>query len=179
MFEHIPTPIAFAVSITLIVTMIICGFTIKIDMDTQSYCNDAVHEFVDKSRSVGYISPNAYTEMMQKFGYTGNLYEITIMHQSQYYAPEADIDAHGKESIHENELMNAFNTYYEDEILGYIFPTSGTDRDYELKNGDYLKVSFKLKEPTLGAKILGMFTTGEYMTISGAYGGYVGSLEEK
>lgn len=179
MFEHIPTPIAFAVSITLIVTMIICGFTIKIDMDTQSYCNDAVHEFVDKSRSVGYISPNAYTEMMQKFGYTGNLYKITIMHQSQRSVPKADVDAKGKETIKEDKFADAYNTYYEDEILEYMFPSSGSDREYELKNGDYLKVSFKLKEPTLGAKILGMFTTGEYMTISGAYGGYVGSLEEK
>lgn len=175
MFDELITPFTFAFGIVLAFVITLCAFTVKLDMDAQSYCDDAVHEFVDTSRASGYISAEAYIDMMTKIGNTGNLYDIEIMHRSKATVPYVKED--GTEVA--GKYGDSYNAYYKDEILSYIFPDGNADYgNYPLKNGDYLKVTFQLREPTLGAKIMRMFSGKTYKTIKGSYGGYVGSLEE-
>lgn len=175
MFEEIITPITYGVGICIVVVFAIIGLFIKVDSNAQTYCNDAIVKFVDKSRASGYISAEAYIEMMTSINNTNNLYEVFIMHQSKTLVPRTDESGNNLGGV-----TNAYNTYYKDEILDYIFVDDGMNgyHNYPLKNGDYLKVSFELKEPTFSAKMISFFTTHTPKTIYGAYGGYVGSTEE-
>ena len=175
MYEEIITPVTYMIGIIVVVFFAVAGLCLKMDSNAQTYCNDAIVEFVDKSRASGYISAESYIEMMSRFGDTNNLYDVSIMHQSQTLVPYTDDNG--------NELGGityAYNTYYKDEILDYIFSDDGIDgyHNYSLKNGDYLKVSFKLEEPTFATKLITFFSPRTPKTINGAYGGYVGSTEE-
>lgn len=175
MYEEIITPITYAVGICVIVFFAVAGLFIKMDSNAQTYCNDAIVEFVDKSRASGYISAESYIEMMTRINHTHNLYNVSITHQSQTLVPATDDGG--------NELGGvtyAYNTYYQDEILDYIFADDGMDgyHNYALKNGDYLKVSFELVEPTIATKAVTLFSAHTPKTIYGTYGGYVGSTEE-
>lgn len=175
MFEEILTPITYTVSIFLVLVIAIYALFSKMDSNAQTYCNDAIVEFVDKSRAAGYISAEAYIEMMTRINNTNNLYNVSIMHQSKVIVPNTDGNGNSLGGV-----ANAYNTYFKDEILDYIFADDGMSEyhNYPLKNGDYLKVSFELQEPTLAAKMISFFTVHTPKTIYGAYGGYVGSTEE-
>ncbi len=175
MFEEIITPITYVVGIVFIVAYAVAGLFIKMDSNAQTYCNDAVVEFVDKSRASGYISAESYIEMMSRINNTNNLYKVSITHQSKTFVPLTD--GNGNEL---GGVAEAYNTYYKDEILDYIFADDGMDgyHNYALKNGDYLKVSFELEEPTIGTRIVTFFSVHTPKTIYGTYGGYVGSTEE-
>lgn len=164
-FENILKPISYSLGIFAMFFIVIAIYAAKLDYDSQSYCNDAVQEFVDKSRTSGYISANNYNEMISKMTGTGNLYDVTIVHQSKVcYPGETDSD-----------FLSNYYTYTKDEILDEIFNDSGT---YKMKNGDYLRVSYSLKEATFGVKLYSFFTTHTYKSIRGSYGGYVGSAED-
>lgn len=176
MYEEIMTPVTYTVCIIAVVFFAVAGLCIKMDSNAQTYCNDAIVEFVDKSRASGYISAEAYIEMMTRINNTNNLYNVSIAHQSQTLVPRTDDNG--------NELGGvayAYNTYYKDEILDYIFADDGMNgyHNYALKNGDYLKVSFELKEPTFATRLVTFFSPHTPKTIYGSYGGYVGSTEER
>lgn len=137
----------------------------KADYDVQTVCDDAVHEFVDKSRASGYISANNYNQMIHEMSATGNLYDIKIVHESKICYPGED------------SYVSNYYTYTTDEILSEIFDETGAG-SYIMKNGDYLKVQYSLKEPTVAAKFYGMITTHTRKSIQGSYGGYVGAAKE-
>lgn len=169
------TPFTYAIGVVLVFVIAICSFAVKTDLNSQSYCDDAVHEFVDTSRSVGYISANAYMKMMDKITSTGNLYEVEIMHQSAQMVPSTQAD--GTEIP--GKFGYSYSAYYDTEILRVVFPEGGDSYGtYAMKNGDYLKVNFRLKQPTLGSNLIGLFSKKGLKTIYGSYGGYVGSTEE-
>lgn len=175
MYEEAITPITYVVCIIAVVFFAVAGLCIKMDSNAQTYCNDAIVEFVDKSRASGYISAEAYIEMMTRINDTNNLYNVSIMHQSKTLVPFTDENGNALGGV-----TSAYNAYYKDDILDYIFSDDGMDgyHNYALKNGDYLKVSFELSEPTFATKLVTMFSTHTPKTIYGAYGGYVGSTEE-
>mgnify|MGYP003295287183 CR=1 FL=1 len=175
MFDEMMTPITYVFGIFLMFVVVVGIYAGKMDNNSQTYCNDAIEEFVDNARASGYISAEAYLEMMRKINDSGNLYEVQIAHRSKTSMPY--IDEYGNQI--DGKFVDSYNAYYKDEILGYIFPSGGGDyNDYSLKNGDYIKVSFYLKDATLGSKLLRFITTKSIKTISGSYGGYVGSTEE-
>lgn len=175
MFSNLITPYTYAFGFFfgfIFLTMVV---TFKMDNDSQTYCDNAIHEFVDQSRATGYISPQAYLKMVNKMNNTGNLYDIEIVHQSTKVAPYVDVSGNEKQG----EYAEIYDAYYKEEILEELFPISTSSYGtYPLKNGDYIKVTYSLKEPTLAAKMISMISTHSLKTIHGSYGGYVGSTEE-
>ena len=167
MFEHIITPIVYLCGAGITFLLVI-NIMFKTDSDVQVYCDSAIHEFVDESRASGYISAENYLDMVNKMNNTLNLYDIKIVHKSKKMVPN---DAGG--------YMDSYTAYYNNEILSVLFPDS-TDEyvNYPLKNGDYLQVSYQLKEPTITAKLMLMIQTHSVKSIHGSYGAYVGSTEE-
>ena len=175
MFNQLITPITYVFGLFISVFFITIIFTVKLDNDSQTYCDNAVHEFVDQSRATGYISPQAYLEMVNTMNNTGNLYDIEMVHRSTKMTPY--VDAAGNEK--KGAFVEIYDAYYKEEIVGELFPMNTSSYGaYPLKNGDYIKVSYSLKEPTLAAKMISMISTHSLKTIYGSYGGYVGSTEE-
>lgn len=166
MFENILKPFSYAIGIFVMFAIPICLYAIKTDYNSQSVCDDAVQQFVDRSRAAGYISANNYNDMISTITATGNLYNINIYHQSKICYP-------GESQSFDYNYM----TYTTEEILDQLFDESGAGQ-YNMKNGDYLKVTYSLKDPTLGARIYSLWTTHSYKSIRGSYGGYVGSAGE-
>ncbi len=175
MFQEFLTPVNYVVGIFLVALLGMSSLCLKMDANAQSYCNDAVVEFVDKARASGYISAESYTEMMQRIHATNNLYNVSIRHESKTSVPQTN-DA-GRTT---GKVVNAYNAYYQDEILDYIFAGDGSAgfHNYPLKNGDYIQVTFELQEPTFATRLVTFFSAHAPKTISGSYGGYVGSTEE-
>lgn len=175
MYEEAITPVTYAVCIVFVIFFGIAALCVRMDANAQTYCNDAIVEFVDQSRASGYISAEAYIEMMTRINETNNVYNVSIVHKSMTLVPNTD--EYGNDL---GGVTHAYNTYYKDEILDYIFSDDGMDgyHNYALKNGDYLKVSFEITEPTFATKLVTFFSTHTPKTIYGSYGGYVGSTEE-
>ena len=166
MFENILKPFSYAIGIFIMFVIPICLYAIKTDYNSQTVCDDAVQEFVDMSRAAGYISSNNYSDMVATLNATGNLYTINIYHQAKICYPDE-----------KGSFVYNYMTYTTDEVLDQIYDESGGGQ-YNMKNGDYLKVTYSLKDPTLGAKIYSLWTTHSYKSIRGSYGGYVGSAGE-
>ena len=57
-----------------------------------------------------------------------------------------------------------------------MYPSSGPDQDYRMKNGDYISVEVKNISPTLGTRLSRVFQTkSSDITLFTSYGGYVGN----
>ena len=168
----------FGIFVSFVVVFTI--YAAKLDNTIQAYVDNEVYEFVDESRASGYISPESYMELVSDIYKTGNLYDIKITHQSKASVPYTNEDG---SPVYRNgeQLKNttmAYRTYNKEDILTVMFPNGSNNQRYPLKNGDYLKVSVALKEPTLAAKLYSQWT-GTYMkTIQTSYGGYVGSTSD-
>lgn len=169
------TPITYAIGLLLAVVGVVTLFALNMDIHSQAYCDDAAHEFVDNARAAGYISATSYIEFRQRLNNTGNLYDVTISHDSKASHPMTD--AAGNEI--EGRYMNGKTSYNQNEITSYMFPDNSDEFcNYPLKEGDYLKVSYTLKSSTFGGKLIKMWLNVNGKSISGSYGGYVGSIEE-
>lgn len=171
MFDYLlkPITICFGIFVTIVVIPMI--YLAKMDYDMQMHCEDAIHEFVDKSRSTGYISADAYLELTRKMGETGHLYTLVIKHESYNTYPK--LDESGREIA--GEYTEGYNAYYNNEILAALFPDDPNEPfgEWEMKNGDYLKVNFEQKDDT---NRFGFF---HLKSIRGSYGGFVGSRAEE
>lgn len=173
MLEHVATPLVYAIGLYLSFFILASIFFAKLDTNAQNYCDDAVHEFVDTARSSGYISPQSYVNMVYKMDLTGNLYDITICHESSVSYPTADEN----NNTQIGSYADAGNAHYNDEIFAVLFPENGEGDIYKLKEGDELKVSYSVKKPTIASQFINTFTTHSVKnTIRGSYKGYVGSI---
>lgn len=173
-------PFVYIIGIFLTLVVVFNIYMAKMDNDAQSYCNDAIEEFVDKSRSSGYISPESYLTMARRVNNTGNLYELEIVHQSKTTVPLTNPDGTNVVDADGNIVSDttySYNSYNKEDILTILFPNDPNEDygRYDLKNGDYLKVSLNLKEPTLAARLYSKWSGTQLKTIAGSYGGYVGS----
>ncbi len=171
----ISRPFVYVAALFTITVFIVQSFYIKLDQNVQSYVDDAITDFVDDSCASGYISPSNYLEMTRRIGNTGNLYNLNLIHESKATMPYVDNDG--------NEVAGAYvasnNTFNKQEILDEMFPQGTTEYyNYALRNGDYIKVTLSLKEPTPAGKIFAFLSGQEVKTISFSYGSYVGSVEE-
>ena len=138
---------------------------LKQDNASQAYIDNAVVEFVDNARASGRITPNAYESMCEKIYAAHPHCSIKMYHGAKYSLP----DTPGK--------FVARNDYYtEDEILSVMGYGSSTMRDYELKEGDYLKVVVQNQSPTLGGALVSSIVVGyDTNNLFVSYGGYVGN----
>ena len=168
-------PIIFSFGLLIITIFTVQIFYTKLDQNVQSYVDDAVTDFVNDSCASGYISPENYLEMTRRINNTGNLYNLSMIHEAKVVMPY--VSESGEEKIGSYVVSN--NTYNLQEILDEMFPTTDTSYyNYPLNNGDYIKVTLTLKAPTPAGRLFSMLSGQEVKTILFSYGGYVGNMEE-
>lgn len=153
----------YTLGIVLLFLLPVMVIMLNFDNEIEKYANDAVVEFVDKSRATGYISSSNLEEFVDKLTATGNNYEIYICHESVYTYPEAD----GSYSTH-------YYSYYRDEIIEGIYQPTGTE-NWNMKVGDYLRVSITLEEAGYGGRLFSRLFGTQETTHINTYGGYVGN----
>lgn len=172
----IARPFVVAMVLGLGTFFIIQVFFTKMDQNTQAYAADAIEKFVDDSCTSGYIAPGSYLEMTRRINNTNNLYNLSIVHEAKVVSPYVAADGTEKEG----QFVVTNVTYNKEEILDEMFPMNETDYyNYILGNGDYLKVTLSLKEPTMAGKLFARISKGHApKTIVYSYGGYVGNTEE-
>lgn len=171
----ISRPIVYTIGIFAMTIAIIQMFFIKLDQTSDAYINDAITDFVQDSCASGYISPENYLKMTRRINNTGNLYQLNLIHEAKVVMPLVKED--GTEEL--GSYVRSNNTYNKDEILGEMFPADTTEYyNYPLNNGDYIKVTLSLKEPTPAGKLFSFFSKHEINTIAFSFGAYVGNYEE-
>lgn len=147
----------------------------KQDTISQNYIDTAVVEFVDNARAAGKITPRAYETLCQKVDSAHMLCEIRIVHSSAYTVPTEIIDV--DTGYYETETYR-YDSIKED-ILNKMYPDTGDNVDYQMKNGDYLKVEVENITPTIGVKLSRFFTLSRPdNSILCVYGGYVGNNKQ-
>ncbi|MEF2964207.1 hypothetical protein V3851_00065 [Paenibacillus sp. M1] len=149
------------------------------DQLSQIVVHSAVTEFVDASRTKGYITPTMYSDLTRKLGATGNQYEIEMEHLHKKYSPDYSDPAN------ENSFKNSFTTYfdghYTDEIMNRLFPdntlpVNSLDRRYVMTEGDFFTVKVKNINRTMATILQDFFlngNTGDNTRIYMPYGGMV------
>ena len=171
----ISRPIVYSIGIFLITLFIVQVFYVKLDQNVQAYVDNAINEFVDDTCASGYISPENYLQMTRKVNNTGNMYELTLIHEAKVVMPYVAED--GTEQIGSYVLSSM--TYNKQEILDEMFPINDPFYyNYPLNSGDHIKVTLSLKEPTPAGRIFSFLSGREVKTIAYSYSGYVGSKEE-
>lgn len=171
MYDIVGKVWAFLFAIFIFFTGSTMLYAQKQDTVVQNYVDSAVEEFVDTSRARGYISQNTYEEFINKLDVTKNVYDVNITHYSERQTPVAREGKKDYESYYE--------AYTQDDILSTIYDQSASNSTarYDMKTGDFLRVEVKNTSPTLGRRLLGMFTgnSSEGGQIVSSYGGYVGN----
>lgn len=160
--------IVFGILVLFFLPLLILG--LKADNIAQARIDNAIVEFVDNARATAKISPEAYESLCQKIDSIQPFCEIQITHSE----PFAVADAEG----------NIIDGYYDTgkiDILDYIYPEVGEDRDYEMMLGDFLNVTVFNTKPTLGTKlyrlIMPYYAPNDCVLYS-TYSGYVGNYIE-
>lgn len=160
--------IVMGVLIMFYLPLLVIG--LKADNTTQAQIDNAVVEFVDNARATGRISPEAYEHLCAKIDMVQPFCEIEITHSGQF-------------SIL-NEIGETEISYYDTaklDILDYMYPPTGENRYYEMKNGDFLNVTVYNTKATLGTKIyrfiMPMYAPNETVIYT-TYSGYVGNYAE-
>lgn len=149
--------------------------TQKQDTVSQSFIDNAVVEFVDNAKATGKITPSSYEKLCNDIDLAHMLCEIKITHSSAYTVPSDTINP--DTGFYDVETYRY--DYIKDEILDYMYPLTGDNKDYELKCGDYLKVEVVNVSPTLGSRMLRLFTTkNSDVTLFATYGGFVGNNKQ-
>ena len=147
----------------------------KQDSIAQNYIDNAVVKFVDNAKTAGKITPQAYEELCNGVDMAHMLCEIKITHSSAYTVPTDVLDP--ETGYYETATYR--NDFIKEEILSVMYPDTGDNQDYRMKNGDYLKVEVINVTPTLGSRMVRMFTTkNPDVTLMTTYGGYVGNNKQ-
>lgn len=171
MYDIVGKVWSFLFAIFIIFTGSTMLYAQKQDVVVQNYVDSAVEEFVDTSRARGYISQNTYEEFINKLDATQNVYTVNITHYSDRQTP---VTRDG-----EKDYESYYEAYTQEDILTTIYDsnTSESSARYDMKTGDFLRVEVKNASPTLGRRLLGLFTGGasEGGQIVSSYGGYVGN----
>lgn len=144
------------------------------DQVAQSYVNDAVEEFINKSCASSVISSTSYEEMVNRLDATGITYDIYLVHEKEQVEPEVDNN--------NNLVTNSYVQYYEEyrgeEIYDTLFPDDGTEgiQRYYLNNGDYIRVVVENTSSTTGSRMFSsIMSSHSGKTVFCSYGGYVGN----
>lgn len=147
---------------------------LHMDQTTQTYANDIVEEFINKSCASSIITSSSYEDMVNSLDATGITYDIYLVHEKEQVEPKTDEDG--------DTILNSFAQYHEEyrgeEIFDTLFPNDGTEgnQSYYLNYGDYIRVVVENNTPTIGRRFFSIFNlghTGKSILVS--YGGYVGN----
>lgn len=138
-------------------------FLQKTEAIKQSMMETAVVEFVDNCRGTGKISPEDYEKMYAEVSKYVEFAEIKLEHASKVIGYE------------DGDTVEYFVEFNNSEILSVMYDSSATEnKDYKLRNGDYLTLTVRNTKPTMAEKL----TPGSdrdttlYYTYSGTVGNY-------
>lgn len=127
--------------------------------------NEDVTEFVDSTRSQGYISGNDYKDLIDGLTSTGNSYDIVVTLDESKYYPDSD----------SGKYLNAYETKSQAEIQEDLGAMTAEDK-YSMKAGDYLYVSVTQTNVSIAQRLSGiMMNTTSTPQIIVKYGGIVGN----
>lgn len=163
--------IVYTITIMLGTFVTVLFMSLGYDHHIQLKCDRAVEKLVDDSRTNGYISYQNYLDFCNELGSTGYIYNVTVKHESNISVPSST----------DNGYENTFMTYYQDEILPYMFegPDQGNNNgylNYPMKNGDNITVSYSINCESFSSIMLGLITIHHpYKTIYGGSSGKVGN----
>lgn len=137
------------------------------------------NRFVDACRDTGYISPNMYSEFVDRLSATGNFYDIKIFHIHRSVNPVYK-EVGGKLTFTgEYDIVKRGTS--QEQILEVLFPQDTTlsaldkKRYYIMSVGDLLFVEVRNTGKTLAASLRDMilFTDSQTPTIFVRTGGMV------
>ncbi|GAB6930174.1 hypothetical protein JCM10914A_41570 [Paenibacillus sp. JCM 10914] len=139
----------------------------------------SVTKFVDSVRTKGYITPIMYQGFLQELAATGNEYDVQMEHHHKKYHPDYDDPA--DPATFRNRYVVLYDTYYQDDVLAYLFPDSSAPKDddtrrYHLVIGDHFQVSVRSLNPTSGMTLFDSLTganSAGKAAIAFPYGGLV------
>ncbi|OAB38445.1 hypothetical protein PGLA_20350 [Paenibacillus glacialis] len=146
---------------------------------SQIVVHSAVVEFVDASRTKGYITPKMYLDFNKKLGATGNQYDIQLEHLHKKYNPDYTDPANPSSFV--DSFTTYFDGHYTEEVMKILFPnnTNALDnehRRYVMAVGDFLTVKVKNNNRTMATVLQDFFTnsnTGSNIKVFMPYGGMV------
>lgn len=126
------------------------------------------NRFVDAARDTGYITPNMYSEFVNRINATGCTFDIRMNHVQSMINPVYRQNGLTLEFTGEYEINRISRG--EDEILAVLFPeNSGEDvfdrsRRYDMKAGDLLFVEVRNKGKTMATALRDMILLTDTQT---------------
>ncbi|MDE6627327.1 MAG: hypothetical protein K2K56_13270 [Lachnospiraceae bacterium] len=151
--------------------------TLKQDTMAQSIIDNAAVEFVDNSVAAGNFSIESYYEFLDNVNKAGTPCDITIVHTSSVmYAQEKILGyaADGTPLISYDVAKTQIDHGTEEVLTALI-----RNDFYDMKQGDYFKVTIKNAHPTLGSQLLGLISKGgSQRTLFTSYGSAVGNKKQ-
>lgn len=151
----------------LIVVASLCvvfNVIVKIDSDAENFLKDKTTDFVDECRTTGEIDPTNLRVYANTVYLIGD-YDLKLEHKT-------------KSSFSTNTsggFITGYKTAGRDEIYEYMFPSSGDDNSYPMKNGDMLTISLVKKSGRVGDNFISfVFHHKDNNTVVVNYGGLVG-----
>ena len=118
------------------------------------------NRFVDACRDTGYITPNMYSEFVERLSSTGNFYDIRISHIHRSVSPVYKQEGGVLTFTGEYDIVKSGAG--QEEILSVLFPKNfalsplDKSRYYLMSMGDLLFVEVKNTGKTMAASLRGM-----------------------
>lgn len=117
------------------------------------------NRFVDICRDTGFITPDLYTDFVERINSTGNTYQIRLLHVNRSVMPVYKQTGNTMVFTGEHEIIHVNKS--EVEIMGVLFPSTSTSpldksRRYEMSMGDLLFVEVQNKGKTMATAIRDM-----------------------
>jgi hypothetical protein len=118
------------------------------------------NRFADSVRDTGYITPNMYSDFINRINATGNTFDISIRHIKSTINPVYRQNGPDLEFTGEYEVVRI--SVSETEIMAKLFPADGSigvfdkARRYEMKQGDLIFVEVKNRGKTMATAIRDM-----------------------
>jgi len=111
-----------------------------------------VAEFTNKVAQEGKVTYASYDEFVQKLHATGNSYEIEMETKILDENPGKKTTTASQDMIGENVYYSEYTTVIEDKLLD-----PDGDQTYYLKKGDYITVTVKNTNITMGTQLKNFF----------------------
>lgn len=161
MSNKLSQAIAFLMFVGVIIFML-ANIVIDAQDDADSYVSDEVVKFVDECRTTGKIDADEYAAFARKIYKLGD-YKIKIEHSGK----RAYADA--------GETRVDYYSRYTDEILAYMYPDTGEDKNYPLNKDDRITINVEKNGGGMASAFIRMVTLrGDEGTVISNYGGIVG-----
>jgi hypothetical protein len=177
MSDTVVTIIAIFLAAILMFIFPLLSVAERSDDVSQLAVQTATTEFVDNARSVGAITMENYSKLVNTIDSTGNTYEVEM----EVKVLDENV---GKKSVWTQGSVIGENVYYSvytSQILEEI-QANGGKGVYNMKEGDILSVSVKNTNKTLSQTIRGVFYSmsgGDVYSIAAQHSGVVTATGSK